>query len=1056
MKKMAKRTLSLLLAALMVLSLIPAMPHAHAAGEEELTYGANWEYAETGIDPNTGLMNNYSWLNGVFKTADEDFIYGTSYDWSVTMSPTKAAASVTVEAIILQEDPAVEGGIEVARVTKDVDVSKAPSTTTLLSYADVAEQMAGKTGNFLLTLTTYWENPATGNTDAVAQLKTIFAYTGNASDDTVVEAPEVTLGAGIEFAASYKSWMTGEFKTAEEDFIYEQGKSYDWTFTIKQDRTTTAAGDLTVDATIKDAAGNVKASVANLPVIATKYQKSVMLSAADMNLDENLIGTFTLDCIVKYKGSAAASVTAVFSRTGAANYPGKTEWQYLVENENNYEWISGDFVSGDDDMVYKGSQAYDWYATISPTATAATVKVEATVVDASGNTVSTYNGTVEAGKAPAKTKVIASQAFPELTKDLFGTFTLTCKLMSEGGKQYAQLVAVFSREQSDGTDTNAQYDWIKVEYKSAEEDAIFEDEKPYDWSVTLQQQRVEAAVGIHATITDKLGNSVGEITKNVDIVKSEAGVPILEAAEFAELTTARGGEFTLVCEVTYNGDPVAKVTKLFSRPCKHTAEETILGKDAKCEDFGLTDGKKCLHCGEITVPQTEIPAPGHDIYDVEARVEPTCTTPGKSAHVKCRNCDYEKVGNELPVRTEHLPGAEATCLAPQTCVYCPEVIITPAKNHKYSVVDGKCMNGCGKTACENGEHTAGDAATCLAAQTCTKCGTELAKQKEHSFTGEGGKCVNGCGKTQQEICAHANLETIAGTPATCTATGLTDGKKCSDCGTVTVAQETIPALDHKMTETAAAVAATCDKAGKTAVLTCANGCGKTEGGAEIAALGHDWIAATETTPKTCKVCGKTEGGVATCKHEWTDATCTAPKTCKKCNETEGKPLAHDMKETAPAVAATCETEGKTAVLTCSYGCGKTEGGEKIAALGHKEETVAGKDATCTETGLTEGKKCATCGKVTVEQTTIPAKGHNFVDGVCSACGAKEEEKEPVVSGDADGNGKVNLRDAILVLKSINGGDALDPTIADVDGNGKVNLRDAILTLQLANGKEINK
>ena len=57
-------------------------------------------------------------------------------------------------------------------------------------------------------------------------------------------------------------------------------------------------------------------------------------------------------------------------------------------------------------------------------------------------------------------------------------------------------------------------------------------------------------------------------------------------------------------------------------------------------------------------------------------------------------------------------------------------------------------------------------------------------------------------------------------------------------------------------------------------------------------------------------------------------------------------------------------------------------------------------------------------------------------------------------GDADGNGKVNLRDAILILKSINGGDALDVSVADIDGNGKVNLRDAILTLQLANGKAV--
>ena len=44
---------------------------------------------------------------------------------------------------------------------------------------------------------------------------------------------------------------------------------------------------------------------------------------------------------------------------------------------------------------------------------------------------------------------------------------------------------------------------------------------------------------------------------------------------------------------------------------------------------------------------------------------------------------------------------------------------------------------------------------------------------------------------------------------------------------------------------------------------------------------------------------------------------------------------------------------------------------------HTEETVPGKAATCTETGLTDGKKCTTCGKTTVEQTEIEALGHDW-------------------------------------------------------------------------------
>ena len=44
---------------------------------------------------------------------------------------------------------------------------------------------------------------------------------------------------------------------------------------------------------------------------------------------------------------------------------------------------------------------------------------------------------------------------------------------------------------------------------------------------------------------------------------------------------------------------------------------------------------------------------------------------------------------------------------------------------------------------------------------------------------------------------------------------------------------------------------------------------------------------------------------------------------------------------------------------------------------HTNETIPGKAATCTEAGITDGQKCTTCGKTTVEQTTIEALGHDW-------------------------------------------------------------------------------
>lgn len=57
---------------------------------------------------------------------------------------------------------------------------------------------------------------------------------------------------------------------------------------------------------------------------------------------------------------------------------------------------------------------------------------------------------------------------------------------------------------------------------------------------------------------------------------------------------------------------------------------------------------------------------------------------------------------------------------------------------------------------------------------------------------------------------------------------------------------------------------------------------------------------------------------------------------------------------------------------------------------HGTTTVVGaKDATCTEDGYTGDVVCSDCGKVLEEGKAISATGHNYVDGVCTVCGATE-------------------------------------------------------------------
>lgn len=68
-----------------------------------------------------------------------------------------------------------------------------------------------------------------------------------------------------------------------------------------------------------------------------------------------------------------------------------------------------------------------------------------------------------------------------------------------------------------------------------------------------------------------------------------------------------------------------------------------------------------------------------------------------------------------------------------------------------------------------------------------------------------------------------------------------------------------------------------------------------------------------------------------------------------------------------------------------------EGTTPDPAHTHIAETIPGWDATCTEVGATEGSKCSVCGEVLKPQVISRALGHNYVNGVCTRCGAKDPD-----------------------------------------------------------------
>jgi len=116
------------------------------------------------------------------------------------------------------------------------------------------------------------------------------------------------------------------------------------------------------------------------------------------------------------------------------------------------------------------------------------------------------------------------------------------------------------------------------------------------------------------------------------------------------------------------------------------------------------------------------------------------------------------------------------------------------------------------------------------------------------------------GLTEKEITVTlvGHTEVIdAAVAATCTETGLTEGKHCSVCNEVIVAQEVVDALGH--TEVVdAAVAPTCTETGLTEGKHC-SACGEVFVAQEVVdALGHTEVVDAAKAP-TCTETGLTEG-----------------------------------------------------------------------------------------------------------------------------------------------------------------------------------------------------
>ena len=463
-----------------------------------------------------------------------------------------------------------------------------------------------------------------------------------------------------------------------------------------------------------------------------------------------------------------------------------------------------------------------------------------------------------------------------------------------------------------------------------------------------------------------------------------------------------------------------------------------------CESTGLTEGSHCLVCNTVLVEQQVLPASGHDWNDGVVTKAPTCVDTGIKEFT-CETCGairndvLDSDADAHKPNTDFVVTTEATCTTDGVkelfCTLCNESLQSEsisATGHKFGewvVIDSPTCDASGtkKRTCvicdfpeTEGLNAAGhkweSTYTVDVPATCESDGSEsihcsvcdIPKESRpipatgHNYpdlyaTVTEATCTTAGSKVREcKTCGREDVQPISklehvevtdpAVAVTCTANGKTEGKHCSRCDAVLVAQQDIDATGHSYgnpsydwtTDSTCEASVTCSKCGdvckelgtvtrSVTPATCVS-----DGNETFTATFKDAKFETRTNVISIDSEGHQYG---TPTYSWNGtSSCTGTRVCAICGG--GKETKTSTSITPVTTAATCEGLGKT-VYTAAFSSPYSNQTKEVAikALGHSYGSpVTVTNVTCTSDGTIK-RTCTRTGCGAVETQTITKPGH---------------------------------------------------------------------------------